>query len=175
MANMVASFALVTVLCGGLHAQFGMDPTGTEKGSIKLIQTDKTEVVVEARVAVWKLGLSVMHMKNTGQMSFKSVDSPAVRHLAAMVFPFSPNDVPGGNIYMVCLEPDKKAGFAWGTDAEAQNVPQKKYVVLETAKLKTSKVEGGTMMTLDTGTELRPGTYAITIANNKYAWGFVVR
>ena len=43
--------AFATVLCGQLNAQFGMDPSGTEKGTIKLIQQDKTEVIVEARVA----------------------------------------------------------------------------------------------------------------------------
>jgi hypothetical protein len=151
-----------------------MDPSGTEKGAIKLIQQDKTEVIVEARVASWKLDNHLGSMKNTGQMSFKSIDSPVVSHIEAIMVPFSPNDVPSGNIYLVRLEPDKKTGLAWGTNAEGQNVPLKKYVALETSKLKASKVEGGTLIILDVGTVLEPGKYAITIANNKYAWGFIV-
>jgi hypothetical protein len=164
----------VLAVCSTLYAQFGMNPNGTDKGAIKLIQVDKTEVSVEARVADWKLANNMASFRNKAQMSFKTIDSPVVSNIGAIVVPFTPSDLPGGTLYVVRLDSDKKSGYKWDTNPEGQNVPVKRFVVVDTSGLKTSKVDSGTMFDLD-GQTLPSGIYAITIANNKYAWPFVVR
>lgn len=167
-----AVLILFLVVNSGVRAQDDGSPLGNERGSIVLMQPDGKAVTLEARMAVWKL---TGRVRPKGQMSFPLIDSPVVDQMASITVPFSLSDVPGGNLFVVRLEADKKLGFIWGTDAVAKNVPLKDFIVLETAKLRSSKVGAGTLINFEPAIALKPGRYAVVLTNNKYAWPFVVK
>ena len=156
------------------YAQFGLDPNLQEKRPIRLYQSDKSEFILEAHLGAWKLDNGLMTMSNKGKMTLGGGDVPSLNGLREFVVPFFVNDIAAGKLYIVKLDHDQN-GFSWRTNAEGQNVPLKKYVVLDTSVLNVTKIEDGTRFSLNDHQILPRGRYAITMANNRYAWDFVIR
>lgn len=155
----IHSFFLATLLSATL-AQFDLSPKGTENRPLQLLLADGSTVSIPSRMAAFatKFGFT----GNKGEMNIDVVGLPELTSAPkSCVVPFAVQDIPGGVMYLVKLDKG-----TWRTNAEAQNVPEKKYTV-------TKLAGAGSSFVFNTAT-LSAGTYALVLADNKYAWPFIV-
>ena len=116
---------------------------------------------------------SGIRFRNGGRMAIPQSISAAPEGLKSISMTLPLNDVPDGGIYIVRLEEDKE-GLAFDSEPERSNRPGDDSIVFRPAELKVNKHDDG-VAEFVLPRSLEPGTYAIAIANNHYAWGFAVK
>ncbi|GEM_PF-5908776 len=142
------------------YAQFDLSPKGVENRSLQVLLSDGSTRTIASRKAAFsaKFGFT----GNKGEMK---IDVAALPELTSppksFAAPFASQDIPGGVMYLVKLDKG-----AWRTNAEAQNVPEKKCTV--------AKLSGAGSSFIFDITTLSAGTYALVLADNKYAWPFII-
>jgi hypothetical protein len=116
---------------------------------------------------------SGIRFRNGGRMAIPQTISAAPDGLKSISMALPLTDVPDGGIYIVRLSQDKE-GLAFDSEPERSNRPGDDSIVFRPAELQVNKHEDG-LTDFILPRPLEPGKYAIAIANNQYAWGFVVQ
>lgn len=151
-----------------------LNPTGSIKGAVSIIQKDDQVLVIEARMAAWQQ--KPMGFTNGGVFLMPKNQVPVVKEIKSILLPLSLNDIPGGQVYIIKME-ESADGWFWKTYAQKSNLPVKNYIIIDSnsATCKVSKVETGSMIEVQAGAGvLQPGRYAVYVLNNQYIWDFMV-
>jgi hypothetical protein len=155
---------LLSAFCFG-----DVEPTGTEQRPIKLIQTDKKEIILESRMVDFKINEN--WTRKYGVIILSKIPAPIIKDIYSILVPFTAREIPGGRLFLI-KPAEGKMNWGLPTMLTASNYPNAEYVVAELMSLKTSKVKNGTLIELGEIGKLKPGRYFLYVQNNKYAWDF---
>jgi hypothetical protein len=172
MKKLIICFSVILVSITVFCFAQSYGPSGTEKGPIKIIQSDKKEILIEPFVGDFKINEN--WMRQYGVIFYpKTQKTSLVKNVYAISMPFNMNDIPGGKFYIIKPSVGKQS-YGWPTVLTASNAPNAEYVIADSSNFKITKQKTGILLELGETGNLKPGRYVIYVNNNKYIWDFTI-